>query len=181
MLIGILGRKGAGKDSAARILARYGFEDVKQATPIKLMLETLYDHAGVDPEFIRAKLDGPLKEVPCPILGGKTPRQAMQTLGTEWRDLIDQTLWVRIWTAKVEDLLRRGIPVCCSDIRFLHEARAARALGAHLVRVERPGLDDDRHPSEVEGDLIAVDHVIRNTGTLSDLEIEVCALLKKWT
>ena len=37
-----------------------------------------------------AHIEGALKEVPCELLGGKTPRYAMQTLGTEWGRDTDQ-------------------------------------------------------------------------------------------
>ncbi|MGV4924122.1 hypothetical protein K2224_27050 [Streptomyces sp. BHT-5-2] len=52
-----------------------------------------------------------------------------------------------------------------------------------VVRVERPGAGPDGdaglHPSELELDGITPDHVLRNTGTLSELRHGVRALFDK--
>ena len=92
-VIGITGHKGSGKDTAAEAVAAQGFTHVKLADALKAMLRKLLACQGADAEMIRRMIDGDLKEAPTPLLEGRTPRQAMQTLGTEWgRDRIGRDL-----------------------------------------------------------------------------------------
>jgi hypothetical protein len=70
-----------------------GFARVRFAGPLKAMMAAL--------GCTNAEIDGDRKEVPCDLLGGKSPRWAMQTLGTEWGrkligdDLVDSSLATR--------------------------------------------------------------------------------------
>lgn len=131
-IVAFTGLAGAGKSTAAAHLVKSrGFERVRFAGPLKAMMKAL--------GCTDAEIDGDRKEVPCDLLGGKTPRQAMQWLGTEWgRDLIDSNLWIRAWRAAV-DRLPGGIPAVVDDCRFPNEAEAIRAAGGVIVRIERPG------------------------------------------
>lgn len=143
MIIALTGRAGCGKSSAATYLAeRHGFTRVRFAGPLKAMLRAFYAATGLGPEAIEAKIEGGLKEYPCTVLGGASPRQAMQRLGTEWgRDMIHPELWVLAWSAAAGRALRDGAPgVVVEDCRFENEAAAVRALGGRILRVERPGL-----------------------------------------
>lgn len=77
--------------------------------------------------------DGHLKEVPCLILNGHTPRYAMQTIGTEWgRGIIGDSLWVNAWRST----LPKG-NIVVDDVRFENEADAVRELGGVVVRIVR--------------------------------------------
>ena len=76
-LIGFCGAAGAGKTHAATLLARdWGYSRVRFAGPLKAMLHAL--------GLTEADTDGAAKDQPADLLGGRTPRHAMQTLGTEW-------------------------------------------------------------------------------------------------
>lgn len=177
MLIGITGKKGSGKDTFASIL---GFTNVKMADPLKDMLRTLYRLAQTDDDIIERKIEGDLKEVPCEVLCGKTPRHAMQTLGTEWRDGIGKELWSRIWLARVGGLLNAKRPVVCTDIRFHHEAQAIRELGGFMVRVDRPGLaTGDVHISEVEMESIPVHYLVTNDKGIVGLHRKAVEIVKE--
>lgn len=182
MLIGITGAKGAGKDTLAESFIGVGFNNMKMAAPLKDMLRTMYDCAGYGRTLIEAKIEGDQKEVPCQLLGGQTPRHAMQTLGTEWRDMIDPYLWSRIWRDRVADMLLEGIPVVCTDVRFMHEASVVRQLGGYLIRIERPGTDEgDLHVSEQEMRKIEVNKTIINDGGKLRLHNEAMKYLKEIT
>lgn len=162
MIIGFTGHKGSGKDTAAEALVGLGFVNMKMADPLKDMLRAL----GLS----EREIEGDLKEEPCAILCEKTPRYAMQTLGTEWRDMIGRDLWSRIWSTRAmsED------NVVCTDIRFQHEAEAVRALGGRIIRVERPGLVLDlSHSSEREMLSIQPDAVIVNDASRHELHEQV--------
>lgn len=177
MLIGITGQKGAGKDAFARHFIERGFANVKMADPLKAMLRTLLDLAAIDEATIERMIEGDLKEVPSPVLCGKTPRYAMQTLGTEWRNMLGEDLWLNIWRDRVET---SDVPVVCTDIRFAHEAAEIIERGGHMVRVERPGLaGGDGHSSETEMTNLPVDVVILNMGSLQQLRIKAEAYHKE--
>lgn len=141
-VIAFTGLAGAGKSTAAmHLVNRHGFHRVRFAGPLKAMMAALGLSA--------AEIDGTLKEQPCELLGGKTPRWAMQTIGTEWgRELIAQDLWIRAWRAAV-DRLPADANIVVDDCRFPNEADAVRAIGGWLVRIERPGTDAvSAHQSE---------------------------------
>lgn len=166
--IGFCGPAGAGKSTAAEHLMRHWrFQRVRFAGPLKAMMLAL----GLDP----AQVDGDRKEEPSPLLCGRTPRQAMQWLGTEWgRNLIGSEFWIAAWRAAVE----RTPPICrhpddsfalivADDVRFANEAKAIRDRGGIVVRIERPGAGSASggdHASE-RMDFVP-DRVIRNTGDI---------------
>lgn len=131
-IIAFTGLAGAGKSTAAaHLVQRHGYERVRFAGPLKSMLAAL----GCTQE----QIDGSEKETPCDLLCGKTPRQAMQWLGTEFgRNLIGDDIWIRAWKAAV-DRLPAGVPVVVDDLRFPNEAEAVRAAGGVIVRIDRPG------------------------------------------
>ena len=176
-LCGLAGRAvaGVGKSEVASYLEReWGFERVRFADPLKNMLRSLYRDAGLDDETIERKLEGDLKEQPCEVLRGKTPRQAMRWLGTEWgRDLIAPDFWTELWA-------RRAFPhrnVVVEDCRFDNEAEAVRRAGGLVVAVLRPSLDaaaDGCHVSEAG--IADPDGFIMNDGDLRKLAYETDAI-----
>tara|TARA_R110002020_G_scaffold108792_3_gene251907 strand:- start:12 stop:473 length:462 start_codon:yes stop_codon:yes gene_type:complete len=113
------------------------------------------------------------------ILGiGVTPRQMMQTLGTEWgRACVHPDLWVMIAEFESKNWLR-SVNVTFDDVRFPNEADMIRRLGGELWLVDRPGVVyEGSHASE--GALIDVlpDSVINNSGDLEQLREVVSGLL----
>jgi hypothetical protein len=142
-IIAFTGLAGAGKSTAAMHLVKsLGFERVRFAGPLKDMMRAL----GLS----EREIDGDLKEKPCDLLGGKTPRYAMQTIGTEWgRDLIDSDLWIRAWQNSISRV-PTGVNVVVDDCRFPNEAKAVGSAGGILVRVDRPHVwsSSANHSSE---------------------------------
>ena len=132
-LIGFCGPAGCGKTFAAtHLAASFGYSRVRFAGPLKAMCKAL--------GMTDAEIDGPAKEQSCDLLGGRTPRWAMQTLGTEWgRDLIDPDLWVRAWERQALSFLDAGDPVVVDDVRFANEAAAIWQRGGVLIRLDRAG------------------------------------------
>jgi hypothetical protein len=143
-LIAFAGQMGSGKSYAADYLCReFGYTRVKFASPLKDMLRTL--------GLTETHIEGELKNKPCELLCGKTPRWAMQTLGTEWgRDLIGNGLWGNIWQQRVEALLRQNRPVVVDDCRFKDEAERVRRMGGTVVLLlDLSQKPDETHSSEV--------------------------------
>lgn len=151
MVVGFCGLAGSGKTTLAEHLVQHhGFARVPFAGPLKAMAAAF----GLTP----AEVAGHLKEEPCEALCGKTPRQFMQMLGTEFgRELLGQDLWVNAWRRVVarhlEEALVDGAPlrVVCDDVRFANEAAAIRTLGGRVVMLTRRGAGSKSgfsHPSE---------------------------------
>jgi len=110
------------------MLEEKGFTRTRFAGPLKDMIRSL--------GLTDREIDGDLKEEPCALLGGVTPRRAMQTLGTEWgRDLIHPEIWTVIWQERVRRLLAEGKWVVVDDCRFPNEAVAIKALGGFVIRI----------------------------------------------
>jgi hypothetical protein len=173
MLIGLCGPLGAGKSTVAKFLQEdFDFQRWRMAGILKDMLKV----AGLTDE----QVDGAEKEVPSELLCGKTPRWAMQSLGTEWaRQCIGEDFWVNCMKAKLAKLTFLDV-VVIDDIRFHNEADMIRDMNGFLWRVqgqEAPlPLDHVPHPSELYWQDFVVDAEIKNTGTLSDLRYEVDSL-----
>lgn len=163
MIVGFCGRKGSGKDTASEVFERHGAVHIKFAGALKSMLVTLLLFQGVEEDVVFRMIEGDLKEIPSDYLGGRSPRYAMQTIGTEWaRDLMAPDLWVQVFKAAASKFPL----VVCSDVRFPNEVKAINDLGGQVYRVERLGVDrTDEHPSESMIDLLDVDGTLYNAGT----------------
>lgn len=179
MLIAFTGERGCGKSEAALVAAKeYGAVDIKFADPLKNMLRAMYQTCGLHDKHIEARIEGDLKEVGDGWLLGQTPRLAMQTLGTEWRDLIDPNMWSLIFLRRVKAAQAAGKPVVCSDYRFPHEALVLEAMGFTAFRVIRPTAHytDEaagKHASESHYGRLWTTGTLHNDGSLSEFRAMV--------
>jgi hypothetical protein len=169
-IIGITGLIGAGKTQTAQCLeVRHYFTRVRFAGPLKEMMLCL----GLTHE----EVDGSGKELPCELLGGCTPRRAMQTLGTEWgRQLVHSDLWINAWKRHARRLLSEDGKVVADDVRFQNEVDTIRSLGGKIIQVSRPGVEATGHVSE--GQDIKADVQISNNGSLADLQKTVDGIMR---
>jgi hypothetical protein len=162
-VIAFSGKAGSGKSTSASYLVdHYGYTLLKFADPMKDMLRAL----GLG----SFELEGSGKEMPCFLLGGKTPRFAMQTLGTEWgRDTLSYDIWVTAWLHRAESLIKSGKKVVCDDVRFPNEVEAVKKLSGVLIHIKDPTRVDhsDSHISESGG--LQHDFRILNNGTITEL------------
>jgi hypothetical protein len=172
MLIGMCGAAGSGKDTIADIL---GFDRVAFADPIYEMVAIV---TGLTPAEMR---DRETKEREIGWLG-HSPRQLLQTLGTEWgRDTISQTIWVDTAMRRVRGLLEQGRSVVVTDVRFDNEPAAIKAAGGVIWQVVRgqgsiKGLAA-RHASEGGVDPPLIDRVLGNWSTIERLRRNVEAAI----
>lgn len=162
-VIGVAGLARSGKDTVADFIVSYvGGYRYAFAEPIKAMLR----HVGID-------MDHPYwasrKEDRIPAVG-KSPREMMQTLGTDWgRELVNPKLWVTLANQK---LLTYGPGMVISDVRFDNEAEWIRSLGGLVIHVHRD-INDFKiaeHSSENGVIVLDTDVTILNSGTLEDLQ-----------
>lgn len=169
-LVAFAGPAGSGKSTAAQFLIdRHRYILVKFATPLKSMLRTLYEESGLTSSEIAERLEGALKETPDPILNGKTPRFAMETLGTEWgRETISRSLWVDIWARRVSLIFSQGYNVVADDLRFPDELDMVEELGGIAIRFvgREQVIPGDPHPSRTPPPNITP---IGNTGSKMEL------------
>ena len=170
MIVAIFGYKGSGKSAVAKRFELHNFMRRPIAAPLKEMLKAM----GLTKE----QLWGSEKEKPSLLLGGKTARHAMQTLGTEWgRNMIHPDVWVRAWANTTP--LDRNVVV--DDLRFPNEADHLISHGAYLVKVERPGYEPEGevHESEAYVDRLPWDLRIVNNGSLDSLTAYVKAFMSE--
>lgn len=180
MIIAFCGAAGAGKSTAARALSPVRWEIAEAANA--LMSKDVFVHlpfAGILKEML-ACIDPDLllpmnKEKPHDSLCGKSPRYAMQTLGTEWgRELIGEGLWVMAWLRRAEQCPN----VVVDDLRFPNEWRALDRLQATVIEVVRPGVErSGTHASETWTP--PAHHFVSNTGDVEELHRKVRALVSR--
>ena len=168
-LIGLTGKAGSGKDTAADYLVQnYGFIKYSFAGPLKEMLKVI----GVDCD------NRDTKERKHPVFG-VSPRRMAQTLGTEWMRecvsgsgwllLADQFIKTQIELSNLEDVPTvNGIVI--SDVRFENEARFLREKGGVLIHVWRDTAPVEGHASEAGVALTEEDRCLLNDKEIVDME-----------
>ena len=170
VLVGITGYKGAGKDIVGSAFTDLGFETVKFADCLKGMLSWMLVYRGAPMDDVERMIEGDLKETPTPYFEGKTPREAMQWLGTEWgRDLIGPDVWKNAFK---DAALSRSL-VVCTDMRFPNENNLIKELGGYRIRVTRPDKQPNEfslHESEAYITSMEVDYEITNDATIEQLK-----------
>lgn len=182
-LIGLAGPAGCGKDTVAQILCdTQEFRRISLADPIRQGLLTML---GIPEEYLT---DRDLKEQPMPELCGKSPRQAMQTLGTEWgRNCIDPHIWLKVAERKMEYINRLASTgnayisgIVISDIRFPGEAKWLREQGGsiwHIRRPNNPNATKAAHESEIPLIPEDDDSFVINDGDMDDLFLQISILI----
>ena len=183
---------GSGKTTASEFLEDLTPGEVATlsfASPLKLMLtELLYLWTG-SCEETEDMIYGGLKDTVIDGMGENvTPRKLMQTLGTEWREMIDHNLWVKMAVLEAERHLLQGHTVVFDDLRFPHELEFFKAhkwpcrTDIFHINLDRPvgsgliaGMSGHlfitagSHKSEGGMADITPDFQIDNTGSKEDL------------
>lgn len=178
-LIGIAGKARSGKDTLANSLEVRGYYRYRFATPLKKFAALLLEKTP-------SQIESMDYAEPQAALGGKTLREFLQLLGTDFgRDMIWQDIWVHQMQRGYEYLLSRVedfsvVGVVVTDVRFENEAQWIRAQGGLLVHITRDDAGPvNPHKSEsgvsfAEGDIAVV-----NDGSLEDLAIVASKLTGK--
>lgn len=175
MIIGVMGRKQAGKDTSAAPLVRLTYTQVNFADPVRhtaLAIDPLVVWEVFLPEPVRLSLLVAKRSwhvaKQCPEV-----RRLLQAIGTEaGRDIHGEHVWVDMWKRCVAQL-PDPTHVIATDVRFPNEADAIRSLGGVIIRIDNPRLaDDDDHASERAMEAIAPDAVVVNDRDVFDLQAE---------
>ena len=167
MLIGISGLAGSGKDEIGKYLSlRKGFLCKKFAQPLKDMILALPGVLGDDLEGLR-------KEKKLKELNDKSPRHAMQTLGTEWgRKHMGEDFWVNVLKRDIDNRLKRR-DIVITDVRFPNEVDFIQDNGGFIGTVRRPTGTKMDHVSEKYILDLKYDVMLKNYKKIDDLGKEI--------
>lgn len=155
---------GCGKSTVAGMLRNY--KRLSFADPLREFSAQILSSLGYNGlACLRDKKEEKIAEL------GVSPRQMMQTLGTEWgRSCIHPDLWVMVAAGAVQQQLRLGRNVVIDDVRFSNEAEMIRSLGGELWLVNRPGVVyEGNHASEGALSELEPDSLINNSGSFAQL------------
>lgn len=177
-LIGLAGKARCGKNTVGDILSDkfdvgpYGFADALKDAACVLLCRSDREVYG-DDDFDR--------EAIMPEWGFSL-RHFLQVLGTEgMRKLFREDFWIVRLGLELDEYDKGDAVI--TDIRFENEADFIRKRGGQIWHVYRPDfnrLNDQAqaHASEAGIAVLLGDRVIKNTGSLEDLEAKVVRL---WT
>ena len=179
MIIGISGKAGSGKDTAAKMLEvlyanpdisyedfanrRYkNFADIQVVHFADILKETVQVLFAIG-EWETNTQEG--KRVTVDWIG-KTVRELLQEVGQGLRDAIDPDLWVKALFANTEDWAN----IIIADVRYPNELEAIKERGGILIRIDRNGAGAGNHSSETAlDDYNDWDFHIGNNGSMEDL------------
>ena len=92
------------------------------------------------------------KMLPC----GKTVREVLQVVGTDWFRGLWEDCWINAWMKRVSETTANVVLV--PDVRFPNEVKAVQDLGGFVIRLMRaPFAGQDQHLSETALDHVEVD------------------------
>lgn len=138
-IVGLVGFKGSGKDSASTPLLEQGFQKTSFAGVLKDCCSAIF---GWDRDMLEGTTgEARLKREETDLwwaekLGrpGFSPRRAFTSLGT---DVIRTHFNENIWVLAVENQIRQGGDWVLTDCRFPNELQMVKDLGGTIIRVKR--------------------------------------------
>ena len=187
-LIGISGKIGSGKDTAAEIIQHltnpmgldmFPYEVKKFAGKLKTIASIL---TGIpvekfeDQEFKKQYLgeDWNYQIDQFNPIQKMTVRELLQKLGT---DAMREGLHTNVWVNALFADYNENSNWLVTDARFPNEAKAIKDLGGVVLRIERSTCQLGTHPSETALDDYTFDYVIHNNGSKEDLQQELIKFL----
>lgn len=204
-LIAFTGQAGAGKDTAAALLATYAkFQRLAFADTLRAEVAEAFGLTA-RPDLLH---DRTRKETPMDVLAlrncasfcfvgalatahhatvnsawldePRSPRQILQWWGTEYRRREDENYWVKALASRLAVMRDAGGDrFAITDCRFLNELAYVRRCSGRLWRIERSGLPavEGQHASATGLQAIRADIDIANDGTVDQLRDQV---LRHW-
>jgi hypothetical protein len=179
MIIGISGKAGSGKDTAAKMLEvlyanpEISYDDYKNKRYRNFVDVQIVHFADALKETAMAVCT--LGEDDVNTQGGKkqtiewlgiTVRELLQKLGTCIRESIDDKFWVKALYANTKDWAN----IIIADVRFPIEVESIKERGGKIIRIDRSGAGAGNHSSETALDNYTNwDFHVGNNGSLEEL------------
>ena len=199
-LISISGRIGHGKDLIASIIQYLIY--LKRCKELKIEKCTLKEFQGSTLEMLslysNKKMAGKLKQIASILTGipvNKFEDQEFKktNLGPEWGYMTVREFLQRIGTEAIRNNLHKDTWLnafwidyhnenkwIITDCRFENEYNSIKERRGLMIKVERPGIENQNHASETGLDMITDwDYVIKNDSTTVDLIKKVQEILIK--
>lgn len=176
MLIGLVGKAGAGKDTVADyLIAAHGFEKLSFAAALKAAVLALNPKVGFGPPIdgspaqqvfrvadvvARDGWDTAKREIP-------EVRRLLQVMGTEvGRQILGENVWVGLVARQIEP--RKNYVI--TDVRFPNEVQFVRSLVGTVVQITRPNNPHAIAATHASEQLeVQPDFVLSNDGSLAQL------------
>lgn len=182
-IIGIVGKKGSGKDTAGEyLIEKYGYVRFAFGDKVKEVAKVLFN-------FSNEQLYGKLKDIIDERYNLK-PRQVFQRLGTEFGQYDIHKLFPEInnkiklrsfWTNAFKDFCQKNPDknIVITDVRFRHEYKVIQEYGGEFIKIKRDGLSPDTHISENELDNnnISYERILDNNYQKVDLYSQIDVLI----
>ena len=165
IIIALSGKKKSGKNTVAKLIAAATNLSCKEYAFADALKSEVARACGVSTAYIEQNKD--------------SFRLILQGWGTDFkRNLVDKDYWVKELN---KQLLQCTADIAIiTDVRFMNEFKYLNSAGAVLVRISRPNIPLDEHPSESDLDKIKQWHeIILNSTTVDDLVPQVKELLTK--
>ena len=147
-IIGLAGPAGVGKSTIAiRLKPLFAGKVYSFAGNIRLALYLM----GLEVNY---------EDKEAPIYRGKSTRDLMKSLGTEWgRDSVGPDLWVDLLMQRIDK--SESHVAIIDDVRFPNEAQAIRNRGGIVIELQREGIEyAGTHSTELGLDWSSVDAVV---------------------
>ena len=180
LVIGLCGSKGSGKDQFFKtVYNNFPFLDVRKiayADPIKHEVMHIFDLINEE-QYDLFKRNSLRYDLPGYLGNSVSGRSTVREIGMLMRRYDENQ-----FTKYVEDTINAApssVCWCITDLRFENELDSIKnKLGGIIVKVNRAGFNYDGHITETEFSDDICDHVIQNSSTLEDYEIEIVSKMK---
>lgn len=169
---GFTGLAGSGKNAAAdHLVINSYYNEYAFAKPIKDACKVMFN-------WTEEHVNGSLKEQ-IDTRYNVSPRQAMQTLGTEWgRNTINANLWLLRAQDEINNAMMDGKSLAITDARFDNEAQLIKDNGGIVIKIVRADIEAvAAHSSETGISDSLIDYVIKNDGSLFDLWAKIDSII----
>lgn len=181
-VLGLNGKKYAGKDTAALGLAEFGYTCIAFGDELRSALYDLDPIVATDTYGRVFRWQEVWEDDGYDVL--KTlpeARRLMQVFGTEVIRARDEDFWVRRVQEKIElaGVTARWV---VTDVRFDNEARMVRRLGGEVIEIVRDTTEYDDHGadhvSEAGITRSLIDYTIYNNGTVAELHERIRSIAR---
>lgn len=176
-IVGLSGKAGAGKDTAARALIEDGWERLSFAAAVyefALRLDPIVSFSTGTrlSSYVRAygweKSKREITEV----------RRTLVAVGKGGREVFGENFWVdRVLPYSLIDA-RPDRKIVITDVRFPNEVERIWDAFGIVVRVEKPDLDTGRDESETALDAWPFDYTVVNSETVEYLHDQIRNVIK---